>query len=75
MTIHIISLWVIFGTAQVFALLIYERIGYWKDIADITLAIASGPLLFPLRFLLSAHSKHRQRKLIETYRRFGGGNG
>lgn len=75
MTIHIIILWVIFGTAQVFGMLFYDRIRGWKDIAEIILAVSVGPLLFPLRFLLSVYSRHRQQKFIEAHRKFGGGNG
>lgn len=75
MIIHAINLWLILGISQVFGMLLYDRIYSLKDVADIILAISSGPLLFPLRFLLSVYSRHRQRKLIEAYRKFGGGNG
>lgn len=75
MTIHAINLWLIFGISQVLGMLLYDRIYSLKDVVEIILAISAGPLLFPLRFLLSAYSRHRQRKLIEAYRKFGGGNG
>lgn len=75
MIIHAINLWLILGISQVFGMLLYDRIYSLKDVADIILAVSAGPLLFPLRFLLSIYLRHRQRKLIEAYRKFGGGNG
>ncbi|GCD50139.1 hypothetical protein BJI49_09770 [Acetobacter pasteurianus] len=68
MIIHAINLWLIFGISQVFSMLLYDRIYSLKDVAEIILAISAGPLLFPLRFLLSAYSRHRQRKILEFYR-------
>lgn len=69
MIIHAINLWLLFGISQVLGMLLYDRIYSLKDVAEIILAISAGPLLFPLRFLLSAYSRHRQRKILHEFYR------
>lgn len=68
MIIYIIMMWLIFGIVQLFGILTYDRIHRWKDAAEIILAVAVGPLLFPIRFLLSAYARSRQRKIVRFYR-------
>ncbi|ANA14202.1 hypothetical protein WG31_09470 [Acetobacter oryzifermentans] len=64
---YIAASWILLGIAQVFIILVYERTMCWKDVAEMIIAIATGPFLFPIRFLLSSYSNHRQRKMLEFY--------